>query len=67
MPADVPLFVAMTIQAALATLAGREDQARLDTGEALAASQRCGANLLVVWTLTTLASSRCPLAITTQR
>ena len=51
---DVPLFVAMTIRAALATLAGREDQARLDTAEALAASQRCGANLLVVWTLTTL-------------
>jgi DNA-binding CsgD family transcriptional regulator len=51
---DVPLFVAMTIRAALAALAGREDQARRATGEALAASQRCGANLLVVWTLTTL-------------
>jgi ATP/maltotriose-dependent transcriptional regulator MalT len=51
---DVPLFVAMTIRAALATYAGREDQARQDTSEALAASQRTGANLLVVWTLTTL-------------
>ena len=51
---DVPLFVAMTIRAALATYAGREDQARRDTSEALAASQRCGANLLVVWTVTTL-------------
>ena len=51
---DVPLFVAMTIRAALATYAGREDQARRDTSEALAASQRSGANLLVVWTLTTL-------------
>ncbi|HET6735464.1 helix-turn-helix transcriptional regulator [Mycobacterium sp.] len=51
---DVPLFVAMTIRAALATYAGREAQARHDTSEALAASQRSGANLLVVWTLTTL-------------
>ncbi|MDT5323168.1 MAG: hypothetical protein QOF25_320, partial [Mycobacterium sp.] len=51
---DVPLFVAMTIRAALATFAGRESEARRDTSEALAASQRCGANLLVVWTLTTL-------------
>lgn len=51
---DVPLFVAMTMRAALATRAGLEDQARHDTREALAASQRCGANLLVVWTITTL-------------
>ena len=51
---DVPLFVAMTMRAALATRAGLEDQARRDTKEALAASQRCGANLLVVWTITTL-------------
>jgi DNA-binding NarL/FixJ family response regulator len=51
---DVPLFVAMTIRAALASYAGREDQARRDTMEALAACQRCGANLLVVWTITTL-------------
>jgi DNA-binding CsgD family transcriptional regulator len=51
---DVPLFVAMTIRASLAAFAGREESARDDTREALAASQRCGANLLVVWTLTTL-------------
>jgi len=51
---DVPLFLAMTIRAALATFAGREQEARRDTSEALAASQRCGANLLAVWTLTTL-------------
>jgi DNA-binding CsgD family transcriptional regulator len=51
---DVPLFVAMTTRAALATYAGREDQARRDTREAFAASQRCGAQLLVVWTLATL-------------
>ncbi|GLP81743.1 ATP-binding protein [Mycobacterium antarcticum] len=51
---DVPLFVAMTIRAALAAYAGREGEARRDTAAALAASQRCGANLLVVWTLTTL-------------
>jgi ATP/maltotriose-dependent transcriptional regulator MalT len=51
---DVPLFVAMTMRAALATYAGQEHQARRDIGEALAASQRCGANLLVVWPITTL-------------
>ena len=51
---DVPLFVAMTMRAALAAYAGREEQARRDTAEALAACQRCGANLLVVWTITTL-------------
>lgn len=51
---DVPLFVATTIRAALATYAGRVDEARRETATALAASQRCGANLLVVWTLTTL-------------
>ena len=51
---DVPLFVATTIQAALAAYAGRVEDARRDTAIALAASQRSGANLLVVWTLTTL-------------
>jgi ATP/maltotriose-dependent transcriptional regulator MalT len=51
---DVPLFVAMTLRAALAAYAGDEDQARRATTEALAACQRCGANLLVVWTITTL-------------
>jgi DNA-binding CsgD family transcriptional regulator len=51
---DVPVFVAMTIRAAVAAYAGRQDQARNDTREALAASGRCGANLLAVWTITTL-------------
>jgi DNA-binding NarL/FixJ family response regulator len=51
---DVPLFLAMTIRAAVAAYGGREDDARRDTAEALAASRRCGANLLVVWTFTTL-------------
>jgi DNA-binding CsgD family transcriptional regulator len=51
---DVPLFVAMTIRAALATYAGRTDDARRDTATALEACMRCGANLLVVWTFTTL-------------
>jgi DNA-binding CsgD family transcriptional regulator len=51
---DVPLFVAMTLRAAVAAYGGREDDARRDTAEALAASRRCGANLLVVWTITTL-------------
>jgi DNA-binding CsgD family transcriptional regulator len=51
---DVPLFVATTIRAAVAAYAGRVDVARRDIATALAASERCGANLLVVWTLTTL-------------
>lgn len=51
---DVPTFVAMTIRAALAAYGGRADDARRDIVEALAASERCGANLLVVWTFTTL-------------
>ncbi|MCT7661833.1 ATP-binding protein [Mycobacterium deserti] len=51
---DVPMFVAMTIRAALAAYAGQENQARRATSEALAASQRCSASLLVVWTITTL-------------
>ena len=51
---DVALFVAMTIRAALGTYAGRADEARRDLGEALAASQRCGASLLMVWPITTL-------------
>jgi ATP/maltotriose-dependent transcriptional regulator MalT len=51
---DVPLFVAMTLRASLAALAGQEDEARRATAAALEACQRCGANLLVVWTITTL-------------
>lgn len=51
---DVPLFVAMTLRGAVAAYGGREDEARAACSEALAASQRCGANLLVVWTFTML-------------
>jgi DNA-binding CsgD family transcriptional regulator len=58
---DVPLFVAMTMRAAVAAYAGRVDDARRDTAAALAASRRCGANLLVVWTLTTLGFLECSL------
>jgi DNA-binding CsgD family transcriptional regulator len=51
---DVALFVAMTLRAVLAAYAGQVDDARRAAEAALAASQRCGANLLVVWTITTL-------------
>ena len=51
---DVPLFVALTIRAALASYAGRENDTRRDTADALTASLRSGANLMAVWTLTTL-------------
>ncbi|MDT5402222.1 MAG: hypothetical protein QOK33_5453 [Mycobacterium sp.] len=51
---DVPIFVALTMRATLSACAGRVDDARRDVREALAASGRSGANLLVVWPITTL-------------
>jgi DNA-binding CsgD family transcriptional regulator len=51
---DVPLFVALTMRGTLAAYAGGVDEARRDIVEALAASRRCGANLLVVWPITSL-------------
>ena len=43
---DLPLFIALTIRAMLGAYAGRVDEARRDTAEALAASQRCGSHRL---------------------
>ncbi|SEH50311.1 AAA ATPase domain-containing protein [Mycolicibacterium rutilum] len=51
---NVPEFVAMTLHATVEAHRGHEDSARSAVASALDASQRCGANLLVVWPITTL-------------
>jgi hypothetical protein len=51
---DVPLFVALTMRAALGAYAGREAEARRDAGDALAASQRCGSSRMAEWPVTSL-------------
>jgi DNA-binding CsgD family transcriptional regulator len=52
---DLPLSVALMIQAAVAAYAGDEHAARRDAAEALAAMQRCDSPALVtVWPTTTL-------------
>jgi DNA-binding NarL/FixJ family response regulator len=51
---EIALFVAFTIRATLAAYAGRADEARRDALEAIAASQRGGANLLAEWPTATL-------------
>jgi ATP/maltotriose-dependent transcriptional regulator MalT len=53
---DLPLSVALMIQAAAAAYAGDEHAARRDAADALAAMQRCDSPALVtVWPTTTLA------------
>jgi ATP/maltotriose-dependent transcriptional regulator MalT len=49
---DFPLAAALSIQTVLAAFAGREDDARSYADEALAASQRCGAIMMVGWQMT---------------
>ena len=51
---DVTLGGAMTMRAALAAYAGREEQARSDAGAAFAAHYRCGALMLAAWPVTVL-------------
>lgn len=46
---DFPLFIALTVRAAVAAYAGRLDDARRDLGEAIAAGQRCGSTRLAEW------------------
>jgi DNA-binding CsgD family transcriptional regulator len=46
---DLPLSVALMIRAAVAAYAGQEAATRRDADEALAASRRCGSNLLAEW------------------
>ena len=51
---DVSLSVALTIRAAASAYGGREDDARRDLAEALAASRRCGSYRLAEWPITIL-------------
>ena len=51
---DLPLAMALTMRALLASLTGRESDTRADAGAALTASMRCGAHILAMWPLTAL-------------
>jgi ATP/maltotriose-dependent transcriptional regulator MalT len=51
---DLPLFVALTIRAALAAYAGRVDEARADATNAVAAGQRSHSETLAEWPVTVL-------------
>jgi DNA-binding CsgD family transcriptional regulator len=51
---DVSLCIALTIRAAANAYGGREDDARRDLAEALAASRRCGSYRLAEWPITIL-------------
>jgi ATP/maltotriose-dependent transcriptional regulator MalT len=50
---DAPLFIALTIRAAVATYQGRVDDARRDLAEAVAAAGRSGSTRLMEWTVAT--------------
>ncbi|OBA76961.1 hypothetical protein A5641_19520 [Mycobacterium sp. 1554424.7] len=49
---DFPLFIALTLRAAVAAYAGRLEDARRDLDEAIAAGQRCGSTRLAEWPAT---------------
>jgi DNA-binding CsgD family transcriptional regulator len=49
---DLPLFIALTLRAAVASHAGRFDEARRDLNDATAAAQRCGSRRLAEWPAT---------------
>ncbi|OBJ61595.1 AAA family ATPase [Mycobacterium sp. 1423905.2] len=49
---DLPLFIALTLRAAVAAHAGRFDEARRDLDDAIAAAQRCGSRRLAEWPAT---------------
>jgi DNA-binding CsgD family transcriptional regulator len=51
---DLPLFIALTIRAMVGAYAGRVDDVRRDTAEALAAAQRCDSHRLAEWPVTNL-------------
>ena len=52
---DLPLFIALTVRAMIGAYAGRADEVRRDTAEALVASQRCASQRLGEWPITNLA------------
>lgn len=49
---DFPLFIALTIRAAVAAHSGRADEARSDLRDAITAAQRCGSMRLAEWPAT---------------
>jgi DNA-binding NarL/FixJ family response regulator len=51
---DLPLFIALTIKAMNGAYAGRADEVRRDSADALAAAQRCGSQRLSEWAITSL-------------
>jgi ATP/maltotriose-dependent transcriptional regulator MalT len=52
---DLPRFIALTNRAMVGAYAGRADQVRRDTAEAIAAGERCGSHRLAEWPVTNLA------------
>ncbi|WP_353369198.1 AAA family ATPase [Mycobacterium sp.] len=52
---DLPLFIALTVRAMIGAYAGRADQVRRDSAEAMAAGQRCASQRLGEWPITNLA------------
>ena len=52
---DLPMFIALTVRALCNAYAGRVDDVRRDTEDALAAARRCGSHRLSEWTVASLA------------
>lgn len=52
---DLPMFIALSVQAMLDAYRGRADDARRNTRDALAAGRRCRSQRLIEWPITTLA------------
>jgi len=51
---DLPLFIALTVRSTVGAYAGRADQVRRDTADAMAASQRCDSHRLAEWPISNL-------------
>jgi tetratricopeptide (TPR) repeat protein len=51
---DLPLFIALTIKTMNGAYAGRGDEVRRDSADALAAAERCGSRRLSEWPITSL-------------
>ena len=51
---DLPLFIALTIKSMNGAYAGRVDEVRRDSADALAAAERCGSRRLSEWPITSL-------------
>jgi DNA-binding CsgD family transcriptional regulator len=51
---DLPMFIALTLRAIDSAYAGRVEEARRDTVDALAAGERCGSQRLAEWPIANL-------------